>query len=867
MTTLSFVDGYHGGIRGHMPVGAWRDVLNVLRETPEWKLCLDIEPASWSRLRTEDPDGFAELSAWLAAPALSARVEMVNGTFAQPFGWAVTGESNIRQLLRGREVIAENFPGLSIETYATQEPCWASCLPQILLSLGYQAAVLKNPSTAWGGYSAGTDAETVRWIGPDGSAIPAVPRYACEELLDTWRTEAQEGSQEYTEKCARHGILHPTGMCFQDLGWAAHPNITGSHIRFVTWREYFATIAAPSTKDWRFGIEDIRCTLPWGEKTIQQIARQVRAAEYRLMAAEKMATLTAVWAGTPYPADRLRDAWDKVLWAQHHDAWITATTRSGRDAWAWQVAAQTWDAEQICDEIIERSGNAFLHAESAGSRNTPQPDSHLLRVWNTLGHARSDLVEIELPTETGTQALRVLDARGTVQPSQFQVTRRNGDAAGAGRLLFRANVPAMGYGTYLVETADFEADSIEIPGVTAVVEPDGSVMIESDLYRIRIDAAAGGVLSSLYAKRLEQEFCGDGERRFHEFRGYFVEEGGWRNSTEQPAMIRLLESGPVRVTLEIEGRISSVTFHTRLRVVQGQRRIDIATRFRYSEDTWIGDPWDIAPQDRRTERRRSHHDDRFKLLALFPVPFAERKIFKNAAFDVCRSENTDTFFQRWDEIKHNIVLDWVDVTDKEAKYGLAVLSDHTTSYAHGSDYPLSLVMGWGWEAGFWWGKCPLNGVQEVHYSLVPHGGLWDTAQLWDETACWNEPLLARLHPAVEQEALSRSLLQVHSTGVHVTAMTVEGQDLLIRLFNAEGAAGEQEVSFESAPASIEWVELDGRVRTRLQPVTRPDTRCGVTLSLARFGLCTLRVHEAVSWPPRSFVDVSVGISHSQEKAL
>ena len=29
---------------------------------------------------------------------------------------------------------------------------------------------------------------------------------------------------------------------------------------------------------------------------------------------------------------------------QHHDAWITATTRTGRDAWAFQVASETLDA-------------------------------------------------------------------------------------------------------------------------------------------------------------------------------------------------------------------------------------------------------------------------------------------------------------------------------------------------------------------------------------------------------------------------------------------------------------------------------------------------------------------------------------------
>lgn len=32
--TLYYGDGYHGGIIGHMPMGAWRDILNAMRICP-----------------------------------------------------------------------------------------------------------------------------------------------------------------------------------------------------------------------------------------------------------------------------------------------------------------------------------------------------------------------------------------------------------------------------------------------------------------------------------------------------------------------------------------------------------------------------------------------------------------------------------------------------------------------------------------------------------------------------------------------------------------------------------------------------------------------------------------------------------------
>jgi alpha-mannosidase len=130
--TFYFVDGYHGGAKGHMPSGAWRDILNTMRAIPSWKLGLDIEPESWDALLRDDPAAYHELKAYLESTAPAPRVEMLGGTFSQPYGWAVNGESNIRQLNRGMEVIRRHFPRTLLETYAVQEPCWASCLSQIL---------------------------------------------------------------------------------------------------------------------------------------------------------------------------------------------------------------------------------------------------------------------------------------------------------------------------------------------------------------------------------------------------------------------------------------------------------------------------------------------------------------------------------------------------------------------------------------------------------------------------------------------------------------------------------------------------------------------------------------------------------------
>lgn len=858
--TLYFVDGYHGGLRGHMPAGAWRDIVTRLDLTPNWKLCLDIEAVSWRALAEQDPESYGRMTKFLRQPPKSARVEMVGGTFSQPYGWAISGESNIRQLVRGLEVIRQSFPGLPVDTYAMQEPCWASCLPQILVSLGFKVAVLKNPSTAWGGYSAGIDAETVNWIGPDGTSIRTVPRYACEELLDTWRTEAQTGSQAFAQKCVAHGIPHPAGMCFQDLGWVARPNVRGDYIRFVTWREYMDSVAPHTDRDWRFSMEDIRCALPWGEKTLQKLAQQVRSAENKLIVAEKIAAMAAVHSGQHYPVDRLQEAWDKTLWSQHHDSWITATTRTGRNAWAFQVAAETWDAEEICDAIIERSLDKLVAGDAP--RGKVLTDDSLLRIFNTLGHDRNEVVEVEVATDIGTKGVQVFDSAGKLAPSQFETTRKYvsdgtdrarggnrgselmaGESIGAGRLLFQCSVPATGESAYRLQSLSTGKAEGPSDSVTVQTSAEGLVTVESDLYKITIDPKRGGILSGLYAKQLNRDFCATGERCFHEFRGYFIEEKAWRSSTEGPAVIQLLETGPVRVTVSISGKVSSVPFRTIIRVTQGQRRIEFHTQFRFERDTWIGDPWEIPAAERMTGRRRSEYDDRFKLLALFPVSFQQQAIYKNSAFDVCRSANVDTFFNSWDTIKHNIIHNWVDLVDEREGLGLALLTDHTTSYAHGKDHPLSLVMGWGWDGGYWWGKCPLNGLQEMQYAIIPHAGRWDKAGLWRETAELSEPLLCRLAGS-KPERPSRFMVRIDDPGVQLSAVTAKDRDLLFRVFNAESERDEHEITIGMHSGPVGMVEVDGRTAAAVS--AHNATGRTIRVKVPRFGLKTIRVPDVVS---------------------
>ena len=122
------IDGYHGGKYGHMPPGAFQDILECLKRHPDWKLSLDIEPESWEELQRRDPRAYAQFYELLKDTSTCARLEIVAGTYAQPYAWLTDGESMIRHLKYGLSAIARHFPWIRVTTYAVQEPCWTSAL-------------------------------------------------------------------------------------------------------------------------------------------------------------------------------------------------------------------------------------------------------------------------------------------------------------------------------------------------------------------------------------------------------------------------------------------------------------------------------------------------------------------------------------------------------------------------------------------------------------------------------------------------------------------------------------------------------------------------------------------------------------------
>ena len=739
-----------------------------------------------------------------------------------------------------RREIHKNFPDAKIQTYACEEPAWTSAMPQILKSLGYSYAVLKNPLTQWGGYSVGKDCEVVNWVGPDGSSIPAVPRYVGELANgNCWNTQAVFNKPLYLENARKAGIKHPVGMCFQDAGWIHGPHGTAVPSIFRTWHEYFENVAVkPPYPDWNFSQENIRVSLMWGSQILQRVAQNVREAENKILVTEKLSTMAALGAGAQWQADDLDDAWRTLLLSQHHDCWIVPYNKHPAGNWELQVA-NVWipNTDAKCNAILN---DALQKLSTGAEANT---GGRYVRVFNPVSVARDDVASIDLPANWDASYANVFDEDQTKVPCQVTETTPR-------QLLFLAAVPSLGYSTYRISPSQSATKTL---GARAMNQPDGKVALETDLYKIVMDPVKGGAISSLYDKSLKREFVDSANPRcFNEYRGYFTNTASWASSSGTNATLRIVENGPVRVTVTASGKIADQPFVSTITAVQGQKRLDMTVHIDWTGDPRIGEAWNGSSV--MLSPTKPCYDDRYKLQAVFPCALQGPVVLnKNAAFDVCKSANTDTFFERWDSIKHNIIVNWADINDAAGAYGFALMTDHTTSYAFGPSDPLGLVLSYIEPYGLWDKHYMVSGPSEIHYSIIPHAGAWDQAHLWSENSKWSEPLLARVMTGSPLRQRRSNFLVQTAVGTYVPTLLRDGDDLLVRLFNAEGDAGEQTVSLGFVPKTAKIMELDGR---DISPLTiTPDGRTGssVKLSIPRFGVRTLRLAQCkwnISSPAR-----------------
>ncbi len=821
-----YVDGYHGGHVYGVPAGSWRDMLGAMKRHPDWALVFDLEPESWSEGMLEDPAALAEIrTLFMEHPD---RFELVNHAFGHPYHWLIDGEWSFRHFLQGEALFRDLFPEMDWKVWAPQEPMWTTCLPGILREMGYQAAVLKSPGTAFAGLARGQDCLLLDWVGPDGSSICAVPRYACEDTCRTWETEARYLKQSFVDKCRERGIAFPVGTGLQDIGWKAKPalpfkdsDLKDHEFQYSTWSRYLEALSGESPVPQRLHLDDFRVGLPWGDARLDRVAEVTRESEWMLQMLER----AEVICGDPRE-DRmdLREWEQDVLRAQHHDNWICARWREGEENFSARTERDTWS--------LRRGGAKRIREFHWHWTRSQQPRGSVVTLMNPLGHEDRRLLQVTVPVDDPEQSWILEDEEGRQIPVQIERHRTDVEHSHEWNnhqieVMADVKVPACGIRSWKV-----------LPGIpqkpkgVKITQTEDGLTVKSPLLGVlELDPEKGGGISKWIPAKEHQTRIPDGEV-WGGFRGCI--QGELFDSSAHPASMELLESGPCFTRV-------------RARVHQPEFILETVWVFR-SSAPWVEMNVTLTPTGDmglaigrtggETDVRNlfaedpSWFDQTHKFRMTIPLGGSADRCVREGPGDVGPARLLPQGIQRWQDLQSETCFRWVDF-GKEDQEGVACFTDRHTAFVHVKGEDPALVMAW---AG---SPARLQEPLTRRFALLPHRGDWHQAGLWRAARRWE----ASLHVAAQLQvgdADASSFLELKPADWELTSCRRCPEGVEVRIYNSAPESISGSVRFLRQPESAWICSPQGKKRKNVIDQVHP-TSGRLPLELPPHGWITLRV--------------------------
>lgn len=500
-------------------------------------------------------------------------------------------------------------------------------------------------------------------------------------------------------------------------------------------------------------------------------------------AAEK-ASVAADWmGGRPYPQKRLNDAWTLVMGGQFHDtAAGTATPRAYEFAWNDDVIALNQFAG-----VLTSATQAI-----ASGLNTQETKGVPVVVYNPLNLEREDVVEATLHFR-GAQpkAVRVTGPDGKEVPSQVE----------NGKVLFLAKAPSVGYAVYDVRPASAARPSSELK-VTAD-------SLENARYRVRLNK--DGDVSSIFDKKLNKELLSapmrlaistDAPHMWPAWNMDFdQEQAAPRSYVSGPAKVRIVESGPVRVAIEVSRETEGSKFVQTVSLSAG----DAGNRVEFGEAI-----------DWRTLSAN--------LKAVFPLTASNKMATYN--WEVGTIQRPNAYERQFEVASHH----WIDLTDDSGAFGATILTGPKNGSDKRDDHTIRLTLlrspgyrpedkrhAYSDQQNQDWGH------HEILFGLAGHEGDWRQAQTDWQGYRLSSPLIAfetEKHPGTLGRTFS--LVSISNPRIRVLALkkAETGDEYILRIVELDGRPQEN-VQVKFAGPITEAREVNGQEQP-LGPATVTD---------------------------------------------
>lgn len=305
-----------------------KKIFEWMEKYPKLRIGLDYESFTFDEFTRCDPEVVELISQLLKK--YPDRVGLGATTYGQPLSLTISEESNARQLIYAVRTNKEFF-GITPNVYSISEFALNNQTPQLIKQCGYDAAILRSHVMGYG-YPRTFDSAWGRWIGKDGSEIPAVPTYDKQGrgfncttvdnwILSRWPNDTKISLEDFEEMFEKYSPL--LASRYDDLTQGIEEVTayaeTKDNVEYVL-LEDIPKIYGEAKDELATTDNDFHVQMPWGYCG-NEIFNGVRKSEVEAVQAEKLNSLAMMF-GAKEEREKLDDAWKYSLAAQHHDVTI-----------------------------------------------------------------------------------------------------------------------------------------------------------------------------------------------------------------------------------------------------------------------------------------------------------------------------------------------------------------------------------------------------------------------------------------------------------------------------------------------------------------------------------------------------------------
>ncbi|MFS0726147.1 alpha-mannosidase [Paenibacillus sp. 1P07SE] len=714
------------------------------------------QPQTYAYVKEHYPALYDRVKAHIA----TGRWEVVGGMWIEPDLNIPSGESLVRQLIHGMRFYEEEFGVRPRIEWLPDTFGYCASLPQLLrlADMEYFMTTKMN----WNDTNP-FPYDLFQWTGIDGSAVLS---YLCHGINEY--THPQELGTHWDS--FKQKASHPEQMLLYGHGDGGG-GVTREMLEMAERSESLPGLPAvkfSSAHAFFDGVRDSGAELPvWQGDMYLELHRGTyttharnklwnRRAEALYREAELWGTLKTLAGGEQGPS--LEEGWKLLLFNQFHDI-IPGTSIP-------QVYERsTKDYEQIL-AYGEEARSAALVALSA--RIDTRGEGQAVVLFNSLSWDRTDTVTLKGGREW--LALQAYDSTGRRLAGDKRLTAEGG----VEWTITAEHVPGLGTSVIWLREPVGEAAAAVAATTTVATTAAFDGSWETARYSVRWNER--GELTRLYDKIHGREVLSGGEpgNRLQLFHDRPLEWDAWdidpafeAHPAGEPELLSaaVVQQGETADILRMSWSLSASTIEQEIVFRHHDGRIDFVTRVDWQEShklLKVAFPVEVLSDQ-----------------ATYEIPFGaiQRKTHRNTSWETAQYEVCG---HRWADLS-------------EQGYGVALLNDCKYGYdVKGSTLRLSLLRATGWpDPG------ADRGEQFFTYSLLPHSGSWQDADVVKRGCELNQPLQAQPTPAHEGPLPARhAFLDLDSRQVILDTLkpAESGDGYVIRLYESGG--GRERISLQ-----------------------------------------------------------------------